>query len=365
MQKELSLQLTSAVLLSAVSLSGCKPSQSATLDPLRRDRLVAVETVGDARAQVGQYTGVVGARVSSDLGFRIQGKVTERLVDTGQVVKRGQPLMRMDPTDYTHALMAQSGNVAAARAHWIQASADERRNRGLVATGAISHAAYDEVKAAADSAKALLDAATAQQRVARNQEDYALLLADSDGTIVETLAEPGQVVAAGQAVVRLAHAGPREAVVNLPETIRPAIGSVATASLYGGNLQVNARLRQLSDAADPRTRTFEARYVMGGEGAVAPLGATVTIGVDHDRETHLLSIPLGAIDDEGHGPGVWVVDPKTSNVAYRLVHVESLGGETVELSDGLTTGETIVATGGHYLHEGEHVRLASLQAAMQ
>jgi RND family efflux transporter MFP subunit len=365
MQKELSLKLTSAVLLSAVSLSGCKPSQSATLDPLKRDRLVAVETVGASIPQIGQYTGVVGARVASDLGFRIQGKITERLVDTGQVVKRGQPLMRMDPTDYTHAFVAQAGDVAAARAHWTQASADERRNRGLVATGAISHAAYDQVKAAAESAKALLDAATAQERVARNQEDYALLLADADGTVMETLAEPGQVVAAGQVVIRLAQAGPREAVVNLPETIRPRIGSVATASLYGGNLEVNARLRQLSDAADPRTRTFEARYVMEGEGAVAPLGATVTIGLSHDRERNLLSIPLGAIDDEGQGPGVWIVDPKTAKVTYRLVHVASLGGETIDLSGGLTSGETIVATGGHYLHEGEHVRIAMLQAAMQ
>ena len=365
MQKELSLTLASAVLLSAFGLAGCKPSQSATVDPRTRDRLVAVARVGGAQAQIGQYTGVVGARISSDLGFRIQGKVTERLVDTGQVVKRGQPLMRIDPTDYTHAVVAQSGNVAAARAHWIQASADERRNRGLVATGAISRAAYDQFKAAADSAKALLDAAIAQERVAKNQEDYALLVADSDGTIVDTLAEPGQVVAVGQVVVRLAHAGPREAVVNLPETMRPRIGSLATASLYGGNLQVNARLRQLSDAADPRTRTFEATYVMGGEGAVAPLGATVTIGVGQDRGGTLLSVPLGAIDDEGHGPGVWVVDPNTAKVTYRLVHVQSLGAETVELSDGLTPGETIVATGGHYLHAGEHVRLATLQASMQ
>jgi RND family efflux transporter MFP subunit len=365
MEFELSHTLAIVVLLSAVGLAGCKPSQSTALDPLKRDRLVAVETVGSAKAHVGEYTGVVGARVASDLGFRIQGKVTERLVDTGQVVTRGQPLMRMDPTDYTHALVAQSGNVAAARARWIQAAADEKRNRGLVATGAIAHAAYDQVKAAADSARALLDAATAQERVAKNQEDYAVLLADADGTVMQTLAEPGQVVAAGQVVVRLAHAGPREAVVDLPETIRPGIGSLATASLYGGNLQVNARLRQLSDAADPRTRTFEARYVMMGEGAVAPLGATVTIGVGHDRDASLLSIPLGAIDDEGHGPGVWVVDTGTSNVAYRRVRIASLGGETVDLSAGVRAGDTVVATGGHYLHDGEHVRVATLQAAMQ
>jgi RND family efflux transporter MFP subunit len=324
--------------------------------------------VGQAEqtASVGQsYTGVVGARVQSGLGFRIQGKVVERLVDTGQLVKKGQPLMRIDPTDYTHALDAQAGNVAAARARWIQAAADERRNRGLSVTGAISQSAYDQVKAIADSTKALLDAAVAQERVARNQENYSLLVADDDGTVMETLAEPGQVVTPGQVVVRLAHAGPREAIVNLPEMIRPAIGSPALASLYGASVPVTARLRQLSDAADTRTRTFEARYVMEGAGAMAPLGATVTLTVEGGAGSDLVSVPLGAIDDEGYGPGVWVIDPKSSKVSYHLVQVGGFGGETVHVTFGVTAGQTVVAAGGHYLHDGERVRPAMIQAAMQ
>ncbi len=365
MQKALSLCLATALLVAAGSLAGCKRSESAARDPLLADRPVAVARVEPTTATANRYTGIVGARVESNLGFRIQGKVIARLVDTGQVVKQGQALMRIDPTDYGHAVIAQAGNVAAARAKWVQAAADERRNRGLVATGAISHAAYDEVKEAADSARALLDAAVAQQSVTRNQEDYAVLLADSDGTVMATLAEPGQVVAAGQTVVRLAHAGPREAVVDLPETVRPAIGSQAAASLYGGNVQVAARLRQLSDAADPQTRTFEARYVMAGAGAAAPLGATVTVALADRPQAGLLSVPLGAIDDEGQGPGVWVIDQRTSRVAYRAVSVQSFGGESVAVSGALTPGETIVATGGHFLHAGERVRPTVIQAAMQ
>jgi RND family efflux transporter MFP subunit len=344
-------------------LAGCKSKENAK-DPLTADRLVAVATVTSSVGGDGQYTGVVGARVQSDLGFRVSGKVVERLVDTGQVVKKGQPLMRMDPTDYTHALVAQTGNVEAARAHWIQAAADERRNLGLVETGAISQSAYDQVKAASDSAKALLDAAVAQEHVARNQEDYSLLVADADGTVMETRAEPGQVVAPGQVVVRLAHAGRREAVVNLPETVRPLIGSVADADLYGDSVKVAAKLRQLSDSADPVTRTFEARYVMEGAGATAPLGATVTISIEDDHVANRLSVPLGSIDDEGHGPGVWVIDTN-SKVSYRLVQVHSLGAESVEINSDLPPGARIVAMGGHYLHEREKVRIATLQAAMQ
>jgi RND family efflux transporter MFP subunit len=357
--------LTPCILAAALGLTGCKPHAGASEASATSSRPVVTARVESAAGQEPEYTGLVGARVESSLGFRIQGKVVARLVDTGQTVRRGQPLMRLDPTDYTHAFVAQSGNAAAARARWIEAAADEKRNRDLVVTGAISHSAYDQVKAAADSAKALLDAATAQERVARNQADYSELVADADGTVVQTLAEPGQVVSAGQIVVRLAHAGPREAVVNLPEGVRPALGSTATASLYSGNLHVACRLRQLSDAADPHTRTFEARYVMQGAGAAAPLGATVTIALDRPDQRQLLSVPLGALDDEGHGPGVWIVDGRTEQVAYRAVRVHAFGEETVEIEDGLSPGETVVATGGHYLHEGEHVRPTTIQASMQ
>src|SRR5258708_10799055 len=188
-------------------------------------------------------------RLLLDLGFRVQGKVIARLVDTGQVVKVGQKLMQIDPTDYTHAITVRAGDVAVARARWIQAAADEKRDRGLVESGAISQLTYDQAKAAADSATALLSAAEAQEKVAQNQSNYSVLRADADATVVETLAEPGQVVTAGQIVIRLAHAGPREASVDLPETARPALGSEAQATLYGGNLTLISHMRQPSPDA--------------------------------------------------------------------------------------------------------------------
>ncbi len=349
--------------LAALSLAGCKPQKQA--DIRTATPLVQVARVRPADAGSHAYTGIVTARVRSDLGFRVQGKVTERLVDTGQPVTRGQVLMRIDPTDYGHAVTVQSGDVAAARARWVQAAADERRYRGLVGSGAVSQSTYDQAKAAADSARAQLSAAEAQEKVARNQDNYAELLADADGTVVETLAEPGQVVSAGQTVIRLAHAGPREAAVDLPETERPALGSAATASLYGGSVDVTAHLRQLSDAADVSTRTFEARYVLDGAGAQAPLGATVTLRLAESQPGGLVEIPLGALDDEGQGPGIWVIDPATAHVAYRPVQVAALGAETATLRQGARPGEQIVASGGHFLHAGEQVQRAGTQAAMQ
>jgi RND family efflux transporter MFP subunit len=355
--------LVAVAALPVLSLSACKPHPDA--DPRIADRLVQVAEIQPAGDLERTYTGVVAARVQSDLGFRVQGKVVERLVDTGQVVTLGQPLMRIDPTDYTHAVTVQTGDVAAARARWVQAAADEKRYRGLVASGAVSQTVYDQAKAAADSTRALLSAAEAQEKVARNQGDYSVLLADADGTVVETLAEPGQVVAPGQTVIRLAHAGPREASVNLPETERPDLGAPARANLYGDMVHVSAHLRQLSDAADPRTRTFEARYVLDGDGAKAPLGATVTLSLASARPAATMQVPLGAIDDEGQGPGIWVVNPKTFQVNYRPVKVQQFGGETALLSGGAQPGEQVVAAGGHFLHENEHVRPIGEKAAMR
>jgi len=189
-------------------LAACTDATSST-DPRAQPPLVRVEAVKNSAGSERSFTGIVAARVQSDLGFRVSGKVLERLVDTGQNVRRGQPLMRIDPKDLALALQAQEQAVTAAQARVRQTSQEESRYQALVATGAVSKSAYEKVKADAESARAELSAAQAQATVARNQTSYAVLLADADGVVVETLAEPGQVVAAGQVVLRVAHAGPR------------------------------------------------------------------------------------------------------------------------------------------------------------
>lgn len=351
-----------AVLLTA-GISGCKTKEQE--DPRTLPDLVRVATVREAQQGDRAFTGVVTARVQSDLGFRVPGKVTQRFVDIGQTVRAGQPLMRIDVTDYAHVITTQTQNVEAAKAKAAQAAADEARYRGLVSTGAVSASAYDQVKSAADAAKAQLAAVEAQAQVAKDEGDYSILAADADGTVIETLAEPGHVVTAGQTVIKLAHAGPREAAVNLPETVRPALGSIARATLYGENGSVQARLRQLSDAADPATRTFEARYVLGGTAANAPLGATVTIELAEPGRTSSLKVPMGAITDRGKGPGVWVLNEKSSTVSFHPVKVLHMGEEDVTVSEGVKPGDQIVALGAHLLSDGQQVRVAEEKAAIR
>jgi RND family efflux transporter MFP subunit len=272
--------------------------------------------------------------------------------------------MRIDQTDLDLAITTKENAVAAARAVAVQAAADEVRYAALRKAGWSPQQKYEQAKAALDSANAQLAAAEAEAQVARNESSYSLLLADADGTIVETLAEPGQVVVAGQTVLRLAHEGPREATVNLPESMRPEIGSRAQALLYNSAAGPwPARLRQLSDAADPQTRTYEARYVLEGDAARAPLGATVTIQIADILLAGMDEIPLGAIYNSGKGTGVWLVDDKASTVSFRPVRIRQLGEESAILRNGLREGDRIVALGAQLLHEGEKVRIAATEAA--
>jgi RND family efflux transporter MFP subunit len=339
-------------------LAACNDATSSA-DPRTQPPLVRIETVETSVQSERSFTGIVAARVQSDLGFRVPGKVLERLVDAGQSVKRGQALMRIDPTDLRLAVRAHDEAVAAAKARAGQTADDEARYRDLVVGGAVSASAYDKVKAAAEAARAELNAAEAQADVARNETSYAFLVADADGVVVETLAEPGQVVDAGQIVVRVARAGRREAIIELPETLRPAIGSTGRATLYGSGVTGSAKLRQLSDAANRQTRTFEARYVLEDRLADAPLGSTISIQISDGRSVSALQVPIAAIFDPGTGPGVWLVEGEAPRVTWRAVQIARLSDEAASIVGKLKAGDRVVALGAHLLHEGESVRLAS------
>ncbi len=345
--------------LTVASLAG-GPASPVVKDPRLQSPRVEIFEARAAGLNIRTFIGFVEARVRSDLGFRVAGKILERSVNMGQRVQKGQVLMRLDAVDLNLSLAAQQANVEVVRAKYTQTKADEARFAALVKSGAVSRQEYDQARAALDSAKAQLEAAEAQARVSNNSSEYAVLFADADGVIVRTLSEPGQVVAAGQTVIQLAHDGPREALINLPEGVRPDLGTVASARLYGQDQIYPARLRELSDAADPTSRTFAARYVLEGEAASTPLGSTVTISLLTKQNVggQSVRLPVGAVCDRGSGPGVWIVNGK-SEVKFRPVTIASIGKEEIVVSHGLDSGENVVALGAHLLHEGQVVNAAT------
>jgi RND family efflux transporter MFP subunit len=335
-------------------LVGC---ESQVKDPRLEDKVVSVISIKKANNQEQSFTGIVTAKVQSNLGFRVSGKIINRFVDNGQEVKKGQALMKIDNNDLNLSIAAKDNAVKALEARFILANTDEKRYKKLLTVNAISQQAYDQAKSAADSIYAELNAAKAQVQVARNEALYSVLYADSDGTIVEVLGEAGQVVNAGQTVIKLAHSGSREAAVDLPETVRPELNSKAQAKLFGSEVMSSVTLRQLSDSADASTRTYEARYILSGDIQKAPIGATVTVYLS-TNESSDIEVPLGAITNEGKGSGVWIYDTSTSTISFKKVEITSLTSETAIIRSGLGINDKIVALGAHYLHEGQKVRLS-------
>jgi len=339
--------------LASIALLGCSRGHASTSATAPRVvKVIEVDTTRRETVATTHYTGVVRARTESNLGFRVAGKISERLVNAGDAVKKDQPLLKLDPTDYELALKA-------ARAVQKQASLELERVRVLVEKHAESHDALERAAAAAESS-------TAQANQIANQASYTTLVAESDGVVITTLAEPGQVVTAGQPVVVLAEDGQREAAIDIPEGSLDNIRQhPATACLYLNQaVTVPATLREIAGAADPVARTYKARYILEGDQTQFPLGATVTVRITRTGESGpaTTEIPLASLIDRGDGAAVWVVDPKTSALQKRAISIAKLGAETALVSRGLAPGDVVVALGAQLLNAGEVVRVMNAPA---
>jgi RND family efflux transporter MFP subunit len=337
-------------------LTGC---ESEVKDPRIEDKLVNIISVNEAKKQEQSFTGVVLAKVQSNLGFRVSGKIIERLVNKGEEVKAGQVLMKIDNNDLSLTINEKENAVKEAEANYILALADEKRYKKLLELNAVALQRYEQKKALADTTKAKLLASQVQLKIAKNEKNYSLLLADADGTIVDVLAEQGAVVSVGQTVIQLAHKGAREASVDLPETIHPEINSKAQAKLFSKDERISVQLRQLSNSADSQTRTFEARYILSGDVANAPLGSTITVYLEEKNDNNTIEIPLSAITNEGNGTGVWIYKSDSSTISFRKIEIDSLTSETALIKNGLSSEDKIVSLGAHFLHEGQKVRVSN------
>lgn len=336
------------LLLPLLLVAACGKEAPATAPSLTGPKTVRVMTVshGDTPADA-RYSGEVRARHESVLGFRVGGKLTERLVDVGARVKAGQPLARLDPIDARLAASQAEANAALAEA-------ELRRAQDLQAKSFVSQAALD---AKVTTAKA----ARAQAQLAANQAAYTTLYADKAGVVAAVLAEPGQVVSAGQAVLRVARDGEREVAIALPEsvlaTVRP--GTAAAVSLWADGKRYEGRVREVAPVADAATRTFVARVSLVGADPALPLGLTAAVNFSAPGAGRI-RVPTAALFQQGDRPAVWVVGAENTaegTVTLREVQVERYADEGAVLTGGLNAGERIVAAGAFKLIEGEKVRV--------
>ncbi|MEO1488202.1 MAG: efflux RND transporter periplasmic adaptor subunit [Pseudomonadota bacterium] len=324
-------------------------------------RPVAIYTVAKNGLTAREFTGTVEAPIASELSFQVSGRITRRLVDPGDNVRAGQALFSIDPADIALAQSAANADVAAAKASATRAASDFARLEGLVEAGAISQAEYDAAEAAKTATASNLQAAEARARETRRQRGYTTLYARTSGTVTDVFAQPGQIVDPGTPIVELAKAGPRDAVIAVPEEALGDLPREAVARPLGSETSIAASLKEVSGAADPMTRTFRVRYRLSGGAGSLPLGSTVTIAMEMSDAKDAIEVPLGALHDPGSGPGVWIIDAE-DHARWQSVELLELREEVALVNAPLKPGARIVALGAHLVEADEVVREAKIGA---
>ena len=353
----LTLSLGAAGILILLSpLTACHKEEKAASQAIRPVRTATVEL--QEGGENVSLTGEVQPRYQADLGFRVNGKILERPVDVGTQVKKNDLLAHLDPQQYRQDLEVAKSEIAVAEAEVTRSQAQEYRQRELLKNGHTTEVAYDQALKTFKTAQAQLDAARARQIQASENLAYTELKADNDGVITAIGADPGQVVSAGQMVVRLAQPGEREAVFNIAEGAfkkRPTDPTVTVHLVSNPEIETAGKVRYISPQADPATRTYTVRVSLPDAPPQMRLGANVVGTVTLDQgET--VSIPGSALFQKDGKPAVWLVE-KDKTVQLKPIIVQRYQGDSVVVGDGLAQGGVVVTAGVQKLLPGQKVAL--------
>lgn len=338
-------------------LAGCSDEKQAEAPAVRPVKVVKVVAPDEGR--VLQYSGSVHARNEVALGFRVDGKITERLVDVGQRVKPGDLLARLDPVDYELSARQAEAELASAEKQVEISQIALKRAQILQEKSATSQSSLEQSQLAYEQAVASRDAAVSALEQARNRVAYSQLTSDVDGIVTAAAGEAGQVVAAGTAVVTLAADGAKEVEIAVPEVdiseFRP--GKTVTASFWSNSgLKLEGKVREVAGSADSQSRTFAVRVSLPDDPQVL-LGMTATVIAKTDDAMPAYVLPLAAITQEDGKSVVWLVDRDTQTVHRREISVAGFSADGVRVSKGIDTGDLVVAAGTQFMREDMKVRL--------
>lgn len=347
-----------ALLAIALLFVGCGAPEEAQPPEIRPVRAVSVESLPGGETVT--LTGRIDAEEEVNLAFRTGQRLVERTVNVGDRVEPGQLVARLDATTLENAAQAARADVAAANARLADARLEFERQRSLLERGVAARAVFERAQMARDTAAAALDAAQAQLANAREQLSFAALYADSAGAVTAVGAEPGEVVAAGQMIVRVARQGGRDAVFAVPARVM-ASGSgldpkVTVTLASDPSVRTTGRVREVSPQADPVTRTFAVKVGLTEPPDAMRLGSTVT-GSIHIGEGEGIRIPASALTSSAGEPAVFVLDLATGIVELRPIEVAGQGLAEVEVARGLSADEIVVTAGVQTLRPGQQVRL--------
>ena len=344
--------------LLAIALAGCNDTVAEKAVPMRPVLVATVHYEGESPAR--SFVGTIKPRIETDMGFRVPGKVAKRLVEVGQTVDVGQPLATLDEIDLKLQAEQAEAELRASTGVLAQAAAAEARAKDLRAKGWATDAQMDQAKATADEARARLNRAQRSVELTNNSLSYATLVADTRGVVTATLIDAGQVVASGQTAIRVARFAEKEAVVAIPETLLGrAKDGVATVTLWSEpNKKYTAKLREIAPAADPATRTYQAKFSLPDAGDSVSLGMTATLTLCDPATMRVARLPLSALFSEGGDPSFYVVDDK-GEMSLKPVIVKSYESNDVVITGGVEEGAKVVALGVQKLDPAQKVRVVS------
>jgi RND family efflux transporter MFP subunit len=343
-------------ILPLLLLAGCSDDPP-PLEPVRP--VLTAPVVAVDQQALGRFAGNIEPRYQSTLGFRVSGRIAQRLVDVGSEVKRGDLLAVLDPTDQQNQLRSRQGDLSRVEAQWINAQANSRRQQELYDRGVGSTALLDRATADLKTSRASLEQAKAAASQAQDQLSYSELRADHDAVVTGLSAEAGQVVAAGQEVVTLARPDVKEAVIDLPESVAeqlpPDVDFYVQAQLAPG-VGTHATLREIEPQANSTTRTRQVRLSLIDTPPALRLGTAISVSVIQ-HVTPRAEVPVRALQETDGHTQVWVIDEQAHTVAPRQVKVLERRGEVAIVDASLRAGERVVIAGLNSLKPGQQIKL--------
>lgn len=350
------------LIVAALGLAGCSQEKVEIKEIIRP---VKVVEIGGAQAtRELDYSGSVRARTEMNLGFRVAGKVTERLVNIGQHVNSGDVLARIDPADYDLSVKSAEASLEAADRQVETVDLAKKRTEQLFTKNFASKSQLDQATLTYDQAVATRDAARSTLAQAKNQVGYTDLKAGEDGIVTAISADIGQVVGAGTPVMTVAVDGEKEVLIAVPEMdiaeFKP--GKEVKAGFWSDDaLTLAGKVREVAGSADPQSRTFAVRVSLPNDPRVL-LGMTANIEASVASRQQMVSIPLSALAEKDGQKIVWTVDRTSDTVHPRPVKVGDFTADGVNVADGLKQGDVVVAAGTQFMTENLKVKLSGAAA---
>ena len=304
-----------------------------------------------------RFSGVLRARQRATLSFAISGRMSQRLVNTGERVEAGQVVALLDPQPFDHALSSARAQVAELGARKDQAARDLKRVRELLASKAATREEFEKVSAALASLEASFTMAETATEEALRLKKEAVLRAPFSGFVTGVSLEAGEFAGSGAPIVNVSGSGHLELEVEVQESMLSHLNSGSRVALrlpFSDNREIWGAIRVTGPSSGSPGKLFPVIVdIEPGKDLIPGMTAELILPL-HTREA--LAIPVGAVvNPGGSNPGVWRV--RDGLVEKVPVAIGQLVDELVTIQGNLISGDHVVTGGFSGLVDGEQVEV--------